>query len=533
MADRDQGLGRAGLRQAGTPATGDQGPWPGFGSAPPGVADAGATGSSAQAARSDHTHASSTIFADSVNTSGTKLSSINASALPKGSIAYVSTVGDQFALRQSGQTVDHLNVETANGRPGFQWVRLGLSDRANQAVTAWSVDPANSSGLAFDENTGADDLHPLLTMTECFNRIRQSNGQSIAIHLMSSMNPATDRPTSYYVPAAGTFNVITITGALTVIFSSVLTGATAAAATPTTTENSVTDAALPGGTWTAAGALVAGRLLQRTSGLAGFARVLRDEGANTAMTSFLYDVVGETFPAWANGDHYSLVQLPIIGDIVNAGNPYTSVGDPNIKVVNCDYRGTGQSSPLWFQNCTHSSGAFAMGGLYEAVHFNTTVLFRPGYSNTSITFIGGSFQGTGSRQYTVVGPARGVDVIGPVVFEGAELIVSTGTFLVTNFSADNKGGLYFYDVTGSRCILCIYWSNVLFFQGAIGGNRNTGALMNADQESQIMNGTGITPPYLDASTSNATKFILDGNHVTADYPVNHMSTTMNAIADTG
>ena len=89
------------------------------------------------------------------------------------------------------------------------------STSADLAATAWFVDPQNSSGVASDGNTGYTSGAPLLTLNKLFTRMGTTNGQSVAITLMSSDNLANPRPINRYIPLGN--NALSITGTPTVI----------------------------------------------------------------------------------------------------------------------------------------------------------------------------------------------------------------------------------------------------------------------------------------------------------------------------
>src|SRR5271154_4177598 len=88
-----------------------------------------------------------------------------------GSLAWVASVGDFFVNKASALPVDNITVVTNAGRAGYQWVRLGITNRNWAAQSTWVIDPQNSTGLASDQNTGIDATHPLLTYSEHARRL--------------------------------------------------------------------------------------------------------------------------------------------------------------------------------------------------------------------------------------------------------------------------------------------------------------------------------------------------------------------------
>ena len=141
---------------------------------------------------------------ESINLVGTKLAAFVTTGKPQGTIAYVGndtfvgqhSVQDFFVLKYGenlspdGKVVVNSSTFLADGA---QWVRMMIFNPANQQRAFWSVDPANSTGLASDENSGwgatmaAADLNPLRTMSELKRRtagIRYSG--TVVFHQLSS-----------------------------------------------------------------------------------------------------------------------------------------------------------------------------------------------------------------------------------------------------------------------------------------------------------------------------------------------------------
>jgi hypothetical protein len=94
-------------------------------------------------------------------------------------------------LSPNGLTVVNSSTFLADGA---QWVRLEIFNQANQQRAFWSIDPANTTGLASDENSGwgatmaAADLNPLRTMGELKRRTKGVLYSGTAVfHQLSSM----------------------------------------------------------------------------------------------------------------------------------------------------------------------------------------------------------------------------------------------------------------------------------------------------------------------------------------------------------
>ena len=320
---------------------GASGPWPGFDpSAPPPIAASRAIGSATTAARGDHTHegvhsvngllgdvfVNGVITADSVNTTGTKLSSIAAATLTAGALAWAITVGAPFRLQQSALTVDHITVETASGKAGYQWVRVDWFNRNWAAQTTYVVDGQNTTGVASDENTGLSNAAPLLTLTELSRRLAFATiatGVAITAMLLSDCLTS-DKPVwSFTVQQGavagvdgifitGTPGTPIYTGSLTSPYVQQVQGSNA-----TATDNEMTDAAIPA-SYTASGLVATGLIYQRTNGTALWWYPLKDLGAKTLRISDALTASG-TITALVNGDTYMVSPLPKIYDQSFAG----------------------------------------------------------------------------------------------------------------------------------------------------------------------------------------------------------------------
>lgn len=339
----------------------------------------------------------------------------------------------------------------------------------------WYVDPLNTTGKASNSNAGSDASAPLATMAECFARIGEGTGQAITVNLLSDM-ATTDRPVCRYIPNTG--NTVRVIGSPTIIYTSTVTGWTSAAAAPTTTDNQLVDAAVPSGSWTAAGALVSGRVIRRTNGTVVYCHPMLDLGANTLRVSTPGTGVG-TFFALAPGDTYQVLQLPIVRDIQVVG-PYATSQAPSVSIITCDVKMANLTSPFFFQNCTDTVSNFGVSGCIYGNHgFN--VSSNKGFLRgigSSTSFIGACFRGTGATLFTIQGPSHGVKTVGPLFFQGARLELNNDVFMLTGTAGTTpNNGLYFYGTTD--CLTALYWSFCYFFGSRLGGAGNTGQLITA------------------------------------------------------
>jgi hypothetical protein len=307
--------------------------FPGFGGPPPAIAASSQTGSAATASHSDHTHEgvhsvngllgdvfiNGVTSADSVNTTGAKLSSVAAANLTSGALAWVGTVGAPFMLRQGALTVDHITVETASGKAGYQWVRVDWFNRNWVAQTTYVVDGQNTTGIASDENTGLSSASPLLTLQEVSRRLAFATiptGVTVNVTLLSSCL-TTDKVlwTWGVQPGAASGTGVIVTGTPTVIYTGSVTGFVqqVQGSTPTATDNELTDSAIPS-SYTASGLVASGLIYQRTNGTAAWWFPLKDLGSKTLRMSDAVNAGGNTILALAVNDTYTVSTLPKVYD---------------------------------------------------------------------------------------------------------------------------------------------------------------------------------------------------------------------------
>jgi hypothetical protein len=193
-------------------------------------------------------------------------------------------------------TPDGINVVATAFAPGL-WVRLlDTGDQSWQTQLTWFIDPANPA--ASDENTGEDAAHPLLTGAEFDRRFgnKQHPFGNYQIYVLS------DIPYGDYLRISGVF----VSGASVVVHGSATPGegqvvlytsvagvtAHTVAVPAANTRPTISDPAVPTGTWTGADLLSlsspANRRVRLTSGAnvgaIGFAS--KEPIAGTVDTSF-------------------------------------------------------------------------------------------------------------------------------------------------------------------------------------------------------------------------------------------------------
>lgn len=133
---------------------------------------------------------SSGLYVDSCASSGTQLAALDCTYLDEGTIAYVGTLKTKFVLTKTNQTAAACSRIAALDKAGYMWIREYPSP-AWWSQTVWTVDPANSSGIASDENDGTPS-HPLSTFAEftrrMFNRLGTgSDAQQITVNLIGDL----------------------------------------------------------------------------------------------------------------------------------------------------------------------------------------------------------------------------------------------------------------------------------------------------------------------------------------------------------
>ncbi len=213
------------------------------------------------------------IKVDSVNTSGIKLSTLASAAFNEGALAFVSTVGGYFGLKQSALTVDNITVVNATGKAGFQWCRLDMQSRFWLAKTTWFIDPQNVT--ANDENNGQAGGTPLKTFGELARRLYGSDvAITPTVNLLSDC-VSTDTNVTFVGNLA-----LTIVGTPTVIYTGTVSGYVAQALNAAADDNQLTDSTIPV-SYTASGLLANGILFQDTTRGFWFYGA-KDLGAKTA-----------------------------------------------------------------------------------------------------------------------------------------------------------------------------------------------------------------------------------------------------------
>jgi hypothetical protein len=120
-------------------------------------------------------NAAASIYCDGIATGAIQLSTLASGSFNKGALAWVQSVRALFVLTLASLTTDAITVVNATGKAGYQWIRRVLPERYwwSAATFPTQVDPANSTGVASDENTGLAGA-PLRTWAEWYRRTQRA-----------------------------------------------------------------------------------------------------------------------------------------------------------------------------------------------------------------------------------------------------------------------------------------------------------------------------------------------------------------------
>jgi hypothetical protein len=253
------------------------------------------------------------------------LESLSTRGFSDRTIAFVRSVGDFFRFVPTGQpggsaTPDHIVIASAAGSTGV-WQRMMIPNAAWQAVTTWSYDPSNGTGLAHDENTGADDTHPLRTWGEVMRRMAGgsfASGATIRV-LSDELDVNAGFFPANVVPTGTGF--IGVLGVPTVIRTGTLTSGTTSLSgntPPTIEDTSIVNswADVDGlGTNCVSSSSIGGRLIQKVGGNVR-AWIYQDLGSKKARISIPTDTAPNLLYVATNqvnfnsGDQYQVLKLP-------------------------------------------------------------------------------------------------------------------------------------------------------------------------------------------------------------------------------
>ena len=399
------------------------------------------------------------------------LTSTPAAGYATGDLIWAADVGDFFRLRVSALATDPYTVIAATGVAGSQWVRLGVPNPNWAAQTTWFVDPQNGTALASDSNSGIDATHPLRTWKELARRlVRAVLPANVAVTQMST-GVSTDIAQFSFTALANVNFTITVTP--TVLFTGAVTTYTAATAAPATDDFEMSDTSIPV-SFTASGLLADAVLFKRTNSTAQTWFAAKDLGSKTIRITEpgIGVASGATKGTLAPGDTYTASSLGQLFELRFAAGLRPQTVVINTADVRWSAILAGRPDYISWINCWFSVASAFGSGSYAICGVSVAQFFRANVGFYDTVFSGGLFRGTGvtSAMQLAQGPTFkfGSSTSSPrITFQGAACIITGSNVLV---NAD----IAIYDCTGVG-LQALYWSTVLFFNGAIAGSGNTGA----------------------------------------------------------
>lgn len=426
----------------------------------------------------------------------TALAALSATNFPiNNTLVWVSSLGAFFQLQMSAFPVDHVTVQTVSGLAGTQWLRLiQLANPAMQAQATWFVDGQNTSGTASDENDGASDVTPLLTISEIARRVWGARiaGPGLTINVMSDClvsDSDVDFQSVSFVDG-GEANVI---GTPLLIHTGTVSSFTAASTGPAVDDNRFTDSTLPV-SFAASGLTAQGLIFKGTTGAtAAYFFLGKDLGTKTARITTPSDQFGGGSLALQVGSSYQVFHLPIVRGLRwNVGAAQL----PFYQLIT-ETTGTGGAS---IQGYFFSACAITGSASWSSNFFVNTVLYGlQTFSGGSLptTFDGGGIVGTGATSVTQNGA---IVVLQFALLQGVNWAVKNNSNLLMeggrNTACDCTAGVF----------VANYWSQILFLSGSVGyglgGMGNTSFLVQVGDWSNCAY-TAAGAPVVAGSTTLA------------------------------
>lgn len=454
------------------------------------------------------------VTAPLVEANATALAAQASAGLSDGSEAYVVTLRAMFVLQASTATAVPLVNVAASGKSGYQWVRQVVRNPIWEVQFTYSVDPSNTTTLASDENSCADDTHPCLTLAEVARRLKGAliqNGTSIVVRLLSNMLAGQGAlfdargigtPAGTGSPYVAN-NFLNIVGVPTVVYtgivaslSQVIVGAVG--------DNHFTDVSAP--TFSQAG-----RIWKRINGTTPYFWPQKDLGSGVWRFS-LPIRNGLTKTPIANGDTYQIQQLPQISNI-----SFIATSDPNQYLIGLVQEVSTGGLPVntvrWvdvqfsgsltlagdIRNCMDP--IFGVGG--------TTGSTPPAIMGGLITSIPSSTANLAAGQVINLAPNGG----SYISFQGVPLLLDFGTRVT-------ESSLMFFDVASS--LVELNGANASMTIGGAGAS-TAGGLGGTGNSSKIVdiqaNGCSVVEmaiqPISNSITSDVTPFRIKTTSTTA------------------
>ena len=427
-------------------------------------------------ARADHQHPILTV----ANAAG--MSALVVTTMPNGTPVYVASRDAVFRLVTSAKTVNTWDT-FASTDAARQWLRDGRVSLKSATVATWTVNTATGS----DDAVGTG-VTPLKTLSELSWRLYGTKLlANVLVQLTGSM-AAADLPMFNFMVVAGV--TFTIEGQPVAIYTSTITAIpTVTTAGPSITENTITDAAVPAGSFTAAGAMANGVMGSRTVGGAAFWWFAKDKGATVARISV-------PTAALANGNTYQAQTLPTINAlrfsecrfnacVIRQCFTAASFSDSCLRFERCFFNAVATLPAVAFVNC-------AWQGQNS---FQVAASARNGLIST-----GGMVRGTGAESFIFTVPFFVIS--GSLTFQAARISIQGGFLLI---NADQC----FYDYTGvSGWFVMTDGAAVSWFVGAAVGIGSTGPMATASRASKLSH--VVNPLWLAGQTTNAAPIIVNG-----------------------
>lgn len=480
------------------------------------------------AARVDHQHPFPA--ADGINTGAVQLATdFDASAYTEGAWCWVASVGGWFQLHQGALATDGITVVNAFNLAGFQWVRTIQRSIAWEIQPAWFIDPIAGS----DEGSGTTNGTALKTLAELSRRLWSAQiKQATTVTILGNV-PSTDTNTWLVTIKLGIS--LTIGGSLgattgfggrainNALYSGAVTGFTAASAVPAADDIELVDAAITGGSFTAAGLLAEGVLFESTSGaqnghffwgakdLGGTSLRITPPAAVTTTNMSSALAVGTTYVA------FQLWTCPLQNfGAVQSGSETALIYDKLLENGTAAIAGGGTLNPgisvlyrrSWFQ----ANRAIFPAAAYQNCAWTVTtgVLFSSAGGPPAGQLGGGLFRNTSasnpSPQVTLFGV---LGIGGCAVFQGCGINVNDGVYCTV------EALFAIHDTVGSTPMILTNSGGRFQFNngGGLSGKGNSTDMVQVLDTSSLnwsANALGA-PPFVAGSTSVASPVQVRGH----------------------
>lgn len=449
------------------------------------------------------------IYADGIVTGAIQLASIGAALLQAGTIAYVNSVDDSFQLQANTQTPDNITIVAASGKAGFNWVRLGIYSARWAAVTAWTIDPANISTTANDENPSTGNL---LTYSELARRLSQVVFTApITITVISDQQPS-DKPVFTYKTTAE--QQVNFVGVPTILHTGSVTSYVAATVgTPAADDNQMGDTGIPT-SFTASGLMAQGVLFQRTNGTPVAWWAAKDLGSKTIRVAWPMNLSAiTTIQTLSPGDTYTASALPLFSNAIFPVGQEFGTTIKNFKSSRFNNPGGEQLlyQQVWF------TAAGRDGGAFQNCAFSTNYAWGAnGGQGSRSAVTGGLFMGTGTTTYSI-------ESFQTMNFEGNALTVQSARILI-ELSQVVAFQINFYDVPDngsfSACLWLLTEAKYQQTVQCIGGKGNSTPMVS------VTNSWAEGVSFTDASTSfSPSMYVNNVGYHAADLPVSDVNSS--------